>query len=427
MSRLAEVTERALERAGEDTLVTARHTRRLRVDTGGEPRAIGSRTDETRVEVLCIREGQAARATTSDLSPDSVDAVLAAARDTAEALARTFGPGGHPGIPEPASARVHEGYDAVTARHELPALAELKEGAFESRSVEIALASSRGLRAAERASIAELEVRSGPAVARVAAVAVAGIDVAGMIGRGAGLSGLQSVSRVTGEVPAVLRAPAVAGVLEVLGATAFNGALHTEGRGALAGRLGKRAAAPSINLSDSPRFPSTVPRSYDAEGVAKTPIPLIQDGVAHRVVHDLSSAAQAGGAAVSTGHAASALAGPAPRNFVLVGGGIASEPELLAPIEHGVLVAGFDAVTVTDPHTASFTARLAAGSCVIEGGRLVGLLDGAMASASALDLLGAVEALAATPELVLSRTADPHDYPHGTVCPALRVSSLRVR
>ena len=57
-----------------------------------------------------------------------------------------------------------------------------------------------------------------------------------------------------GEYPVVLDADAVGVLLEFLGALAFNGLAHAEGRGALAGRLGERVAAPAINLSDSPRF-----------------------------------------------------------------------------------------------------------------------------------------------------------------------------
>ena len=51
--------------------------------------------------------------------------------------------------------------------------------------------------------------------------------------------------------------------------TAFNGLAYAEGRGALEGRLGTRVAAPAINLSDSPRFPRTLPRAFDAEGVRR--------------------------------------------------------------------------------------------------------------------------------------------------------------
>ena len=109
-------------------------------------------------------------------------------------------------------------------------------------------------------------------------------------------------------------------LLEFLGGLAFNGLAHAEGRGALGGRLGTRVAAPAINLSDSPRFAGTLPRAFDAEGVPKAPLPLIQDGVAHRVVHDPRSAARAGDGARSTGHATApggSPFGPAPTNLVL--------------------------------------------------------------------------------------------------------------
>ena len=68
-------------------------------------------------------------------------------------------------------------------------------------------------------------------------------------------------------------------------------------------------------------------------------MPLIQDGVAHRVVHDLRSAALAG--ARSTGHALAPGGdpeGPRPTNLVLVGGGAADEEELCAPVERGIYV-----------------------------------------------------------------------------------------
>ena len=65
--------------------------------------------------------------------------------------------------------------------------------------------------------------------------------------------------------------------------------------------LGETVAAPAINLADSPGHPRTLPRSFDAEGTRKAPLPLIQDGVAHGVAHDIRSAALAG--ARTTGHA----------------------------------------------------------------------------------------------------------------------------
>ena len=96
----------------------------------------------------------------------------------------------------------------------------------------------------------------------------------------------------------------------------------------LGGRLGTRVAAPAINLSDSPRFAATLPRSFDATGVPRQPLPLIQDGVAHRF------------AGPGTGHALAAggIGGTLPEHLVLVGGGAADLAELAAPIEVGLLI-----------------------------------------------------------------------------------------
>ena len=79
-----------------------------------------------------------------------------------------------------------------------------------------------------------------------------------------------------GEYPVVLGPWAVAEVVR-RAALAFGGP-----QSPLAGRLGTQAAAPAVNLSESPRFAATLPRSYDAQGSPRQPLPLIQDGVAHR-------------------------------------------------------------------------------------------------------------------------------------------------
>ena len=111
-----------------------------------------------------------------------------------------------------------------------------------------------------------------------------------------------------GEYPVVMEPRAVGSLLELLGDTALNGLAHAEGRGALVDRLGQQVAAPAINLADSPYFTSTLPRAFDAEGTPKRPMPLIQDGVARAVVHDLRSGALAG--VGSTGPRARSPAAP---------------------------------------------------------------------------------------------------------------------
>ena len=90
----------------------------------------------------------------------------------------------------------------------------------------------------------------------------------------------------------VLESDAVAELLAQLAWHTFNGLAYVEDRSGFSGRLGRVVASPAINLSDSPRYPRTFQRGFDAEGVPKTPLTLIQDGVADRVVHDTASGAR---------------------------------------------------------------------------------------------------------------------------------------
>ena len=232
-----------------------------------------------------------------------------------------------------------------------------------------------------------------------------------------------------GEYPVVLEAEAVGTLLDFLASLAFNGLAHAQGRGALVDRLGTRVAAACINLADSPRYPSTLPRGFDAEGVPKAPIPLIQDGVAHRVVHDTRSAAQAGGAARSTGHALAAGGasdGPAPTNLVLLGGGCADEHELAAPIERGIYVTRLWYVNVVRERETLLTGTTRDGTFLIEDGRISAPLLDLRFTDSALRLLATTEALSATPRLVSEADLYNRRFAYGSVCPALRAQGFRV-
>jgi predicted Zn-dependent protease len=227
----------------------------------------------------------------------------------------------------------------------------------------------------------------------------------------------------------VLDADAVGGLLDQLSSVAFNGQAHAEGRGALTGRLGTRVAAPAINLSDAPRYARTWPRAFDFEGVPKAPIPLIQDGVAHRVVHDSRSAALAGGGARSTGHAVTPggdHAGPVPTNLVLAGGGAADVAELAAPIERGLYVTRLWYLNVVHPQQTLLTGTTRDGTFLIEDGRITRPLRDVRFTDSVLRLLEATEALSAAPRLTSEGEYYGRRFAWGTVAPALRAHGFRV-
>ena len=230
----------------------------------------------------------------------------------------------------------------------------------------------------------------------------------------------------SGAYPVVIEPPAVGSLLELLGDTALNGLAFAEGRGALVGRLGEQVAAPAINLADSPQFRATLPRAFDAEGTPKQPIPLIQDGVARAVVHDLRSGALAG--VPSTGHARSPGGGddgPRPTNLVLAGGGAAGPAELCTPIERGVYVTRFWYENVVRPKETLVTAVTRDGTFLIEDGRVTRPLRNLRLTDSVLGILSRVEDLSGGQELTSQAEFYGRRFAHGVVSPALRADAVR--
>jgi predicted Zn-dependent protease len=228
-----------------------------------------------------------------------------------------------------------------------------------------------------------------------------------------------------GEHPVVLEPPAVAELLWVLARVAFDGLAHAEGRGALQDRMGTRVVSPAVNISDSPRYGSTLPRSFDAEGVPKGPLPLIQDGIAHQVVHNTRSAALAG--AESTGHARTAAdSGRAfPTNLVMAGGGAANEDELCAGIERGIYVTRLWYTNMLRPAKSLFTTVTRDGTFLIEDGQVTRPLADMRVTDSALEILSRVEALGAHSVLTSDGELYGRRFAYGTVCPPLRASAMR--
>ena len=229
-----------------------------------------------------------------------------------------------------------------------------------------------------------------------------------------------------GEYPVVFEAQAAGWLLDLLAGCAFNGLAHAEGHGALDGRLGRPVAVPAINLSDSPASPRTLPRSFDAEGVRKAPLPLIQDGIAHAVVHDARSAAMAG--ASTTGHALApggSPSGPHPTNLVLAGGGAADEAELCAPVERGVYVTRLWYANVVRPKETLITAVTRDGTFLIEDGRVTRPLHDLRLTDSVLGILSRTKAVAREQRLTSDGEFYGRRFAYGVVCPALQADAVR--
>jgi predicted Zn-dependent protease len=371
---LLALAERALSGCDGEAQALARWTRELRANGAGL--RVGA---ATAVEVTVLRDGRAGRVVTTETDDDGLRraaagaGALAAATGDGTPLAARLG--------DPAAGRTHDGYDpaalGLEAEEAAAALAASSGGggAYRAAAAKLAIASSRGVRATEQRSFAALrvsraatngsalaltEVAAGPGDVAERAARLAAEAAAGAHGAADGHDLAAAGDAESG--PVVVLGPWAVAELLRLAAPAFAAG------GPLAGRLGTRVVAPSINLSDSPRYPATLPWSYDAEGVPVQPVPLIQDGVAHRVVHDATSAA--GASVASTGHAVlpGGLAAPAPQHLVLVGGGATALDELVAGAGDGLLIPSLRAADGGWDATAGGVAAFAHGVRAIRDG-----------------------------------------------------------
>jgi predicted Zn-dependent protease len=445
-----DLAERALGHASGEAQATVTRERSLMSRFARSHPTQATRIDDVSVSILSVHDGHTGSADTNDLTDDGLRDVAGRAAAAARAAASAAsGPGEYPGLPAATPVPVCEGFDAATAELD-PAVAgaalatafaacaerDLEAfGVWTAGEVETAIASSTGVRVSENVTDAYMKVIARDEGGRSGwgsdtAVAAGSIDPAAIAARAVGkVSREDPVDLEPGEYPVVLEPEALGELVDYFAYLAFNGLSHAEGRGALVGRLGTRVAAPSINLSDSPRFARTLPRAFDFEGVPKKPLPLIQDGVAHRVVHDTRSAARMGGDARSTGHALApggSADGPAPWNLVLVGGGAKDEAELAAPIERGLYVTRFWYVNAVHEKQTLLTGMTRDGTFLIEDGKISRPVRDVRFTDSVLRILQSTEALAATPRLVSEAEFYGRRFASGVVVPAIRANGFRI-
>jgi PmbA protein len=403
--------------------------------------------DDVTVELAVVRGGHVGRAATNRIDRESL-AHCAARAATAAELASTAGPGAHPGfrVDPP---RGFPGGGLQAAAHPLDPAA----GAAALRTA-FSVARAAGLEAhgmwtagvveqavsdgdrgnEERTTDAFFKVicidpsRDRSGYAALAARTADGLDVRALCEEAArkAATGSDALELPSGSYPVVFEPAAVGLLLATLGGSAFNGLAHAEGRGALSGRLGRQVAAPAVNLADSPANPQSLPRSFDAEGTAKRPLPLIQDGVAQAVAHDRRSAALVD--AQSTGHATvpgGNSHGPQPLNLVLAGGGATDLAELCAPIERGIHVTRLWYANLIRPKETLVTAVTRDGTFLIEDGVVIRPLRDLRLTDSLLGMLSRVEALTAGQRLTSEAEFYGRRNASGVVCPAARLSSAR--
>lgn len=270
-------------------------------------------------------------------------------------------------------------------------------GAFSTDAEAVAVANSKGVRAAERRTASQLltvhmSPDGGTGYAEHVSMDATTIDAAA-IGREAAAkarAGDRAVTVPAGDYPVVLEEYAVVDITDQLGYLGFSALAVEEGRSFA--QPGRQIGSDLVTIIDDGADPDGLPMAFDYEGVPKQRVPLVEAGVCRDVVYDAQTAARAG--RQSTGHGLPAPNpwGPFPLNAVMSAGEV-SRDELIGGLERGLLVTRFHYTNVVHPKLAIITGMTRDGTFLVEGGKIVGPVRNLRYTQSYLDALAGVSAV----------------------------------
>jgi predicted Zn-dependent protease len=272
-------------------------------------------------------------------------------------------------------------------------------GSFATSVERIAVANSKGVRAAGERTVGQLITvqmapDGGSGYAEAAAVDATTIDPAA-IGREAAAKARASVNPVAvepGDWPVVLEEYAVVDLLDMLGYLGFSALAVQEGRSFF--EPDRRIGSDLVSIADDGRDAATLPMAFDYEGVAKERVSLVDRGSCREVVYDTQTAARDGRRSTGHGLPAPNHWGPFPINM-LMAPGAASRDELVGGLDRGLLVTRFHYTNPIHPKLAIVTGMTRDGTFLVEGGRIVGPVRNLRYTQSYLEALAGIEAVAA--------------------------------
>jgi PmbA protein len=399
----------------------------------------------TRLSLRIAEAGRLGIATTTDIRPEGVAALVRAARSLAHvAPVEAKFPGFPPDEPPRAAATAFStttaalGPEAITALA-LRAIRAAQDGAPGGRVAGVVnvgtttrrVLNSMGLDRSTRLSGAQSSLlvdrpELDPPVSGWAEGAH--WDAARLGPEAIGRAAAERVARTApapvqpGAYRVLLRGEAVYELLAFLALLGFGGTAEVEGWSCLRRQRGKRLAPEFVHLVDDARSRSTIPSAIDAEGAATRRTALLDHGIVGPAVTDLLTAGRLGRAA--SGHALSPESpsgdlGPFPTHLHLSPGD-ADEEEMVRATGRGLLVTRFHYVRVVDPGRGVITGMTRDGTYRIEHGEVVGparnlrFTDSVVSLLRGAELLGRARRIYADERTTMALT-----------CPALLTRSFR--
>ena len=344
--------------------------------------------EDTATTVRVVTNGRIGVGSTNDFSAKGARAAAESAKEMAEVVAPDpmFA-----GLAPPAPVQESANFDETTASTSPTTRAEgvaalvgqcdpgfTAAGAFETNSMEVALTNSEGQFCWAPSTLASITTvisggDRGNGFAEVFGSHVSELDPEA-IGKRAARKARDSQDPrdvEPGRYTVILEPSAVSTPVGFLAWIGFGGRMLAEGRSCLSGKEGQMVAAPTISIFDDATSPLTLGTPFDFEGVPRSRVDLIKDGVFLDGVYDMRTAKQAEKA--TTGHALPPPnpEGPFPLNLFLAPGD-ASLEEMIAATDRGLLITRFHYTNVVHPVESSITGMTRDGTFLIERGQVEG-------------------------------------------------------
>ncbi len=172
----------------------------------------------------------------------------------------------------------------------------------------------------------------------------------------------------------------------------FSGTAIEDKRSFLTGRIGKQLFGADVNIADDVYHPLQTGAPFDAEGVPRRRLALVDAGCPREVAWSRQAAYRAGGQPTGHGFPVPNEYGEAPMNIVMEGGGQTLE-QIVAATARGILVTRLWYIREVDPYEKIMTGLTRDGTFLVEGGRIVAGLRNLRFNQSLIELLNHVDAV----------------------------------
>jgi predicted Zn-dependent protease len=360
------------------------------------------------LSVRAVIDGRTARASTNRVDPDSIDRVV----EQAIAITRSVEP--DPELlplaepaPCPSALRFFEATANATPPERAQAVAEAiravegagqtAAGIYSTGESGLAIFNSRGVAAEYRESMAQFSITAmtpdSSGWAKASACDRRGLDSLALALAASQKAAASEAPRelAAGKYTVILEPAAV---LDLVGQMAgdFSDTAIRDGRSFLSGRLGKPVFGENITIHDDVLHPLQAGAPFDAEGVPRQRLTLVDRGVPRQIAYCRHSAAIAGVEPTGHGFPLPNEYGEAPVNIV-ISGGESSVDRMVASTERGVLVTRFWYIREVDPYAKIFTGMTRDGTFLVEGGRITAGVRNFRFNESLIEMLSNVEAL----------------------------------